>query len=256
MSITRLTTFLVSHFSEKARWALDFSGVAYEERRLLPGPHLLVTRRLAKNSSVPILEHEGRAIQGSGSILDYVATELGRPDLEPDAPGAERARELEALADRAFGLGVQRICYFYLLDGERKDMIELFMQRGPWWGRAFYALAFPVVAKETRRMYDVTPERTLEAKSLFRTAMAQFDSALQGQRYLGGARPNRLDITVAALLAPLCRPPEHLVHWPELPAGLAEFALEFADRPTWLHVREMYRRHRGSPPQVDHHFES
>jgi glutathione S-transferase len=246
MSHTRLTTFVVSHFSEKARWALDFAGVAYDERRLLPGPHQLVVRRLAKKTSVPILEHQGRVIQGSGAILDYLANELAQRALEPDAANAERVRELEALADRAFGLGIQRICYFYLLDGEREGMIELFTQRGPWWGRAFYALTFPVVAKETRRMYDVTPERTQEAKALFRSAMTDFDAELQGKRYLGGACPNRLDITVAALLAPLCRPPEHLVQWPELPPGLAEFAGEFEARPTWLHVREMYRLHRAT----------
>ena len=32
-----LYTFQVSHFSEKARWALDWKGVKYHERRLLPG---------------------------------------------------------------------------------------------------------------------------------------------------------------------------------------------------------------------------
>jgi len=247
MKHARLTTFLVSHFSEKARWGLDFTGVAYEERRLLPGPHLLVTRRLAKASSVPILEHEGRVIQGSTPILDFVATELGRGVLEPDPASAEPARELEALADRAFGLGVQRIAYFHLLNGPREGVIELYAQNGPWWSRAFYAFAFPFVAKEVRRMYDVTPERTQEAKALFRSAMDAFDAALQGERYFGGVRPSRLDITVAALLAPFCRPPEHVMRWPELPPSLAEFAREFEGRPTFRHVLEMYRRHRSSP---------
>ena len=144
-------------------------------------------------------------------------------------------------------MGVQRISYFYLLDGPRAGVVELFTQRGPWWGRAFYALAFPVVAQETRKMYGVTPEGTAESKALFRSAMAQFDAQLQGRAYLGGARPNRLDITVASLLAPFCRPPEHVMHWPELPDGLAEFAHEFADRPTWHHVLEMYRLHRARP---------
>jgi glutathione S-transferase len=245
MKQPRLTTFLVSHFSEKARWALDIEGVAYEERVLLPGPHLFVTRTLAKKTSVPIFEHCGRVIQGSGAILDYLATELGKRELEPNFHEAARVRELEALADQAFGLGVQRISYFYLLDGPREGVIELFMQQGPWWGRLFYALAFPIVAKETRSMYGVTPERAQESKALFRSAFAEFDAALQGQLYLGGARPNRLDITVAALLAPLCRPPEHVMRWPELPAGLAEFANEFRSRPTWQHVLAMYRLHRG-----------
>jgi glutathione S-transferase len=245
MRLPRLTTFLVSHFSEKARWALDYEGVAYEERPLLPGPHLLLTRGLATKTSVPILEHAGRVIQGSSAILDYLATELGKGALEPDSTSAARTRELEALADRAFGLGVQRIAYFYLLDGPREGVVELFTQGGPWWGRAFYALTFPAVAKETRKMYGVSPERTAEAKALFRSAMADSDAWLQGRAYLGGDKPNRLDITVAALLAPFCRPPEHVMRWPELPDGLAEFTHEFADRPMWHHVLKMYRLHRA-----------
>jgi glutathione S-transferase len=78
--------------------------------------------------------------------------------------------------------------------------------------------------------------------------MAKFDAALQSRPYLGGERPNRLDITVAALLAPLCRPREHVMNWPELPEPLAEFAQEFAGRPTWHHALDMYRRHRAIGP--------
>jgi len=242
----RLTTFLISHFSEKARWALDFSGVAYDERPLLPGPHLLVTRRLAPATSVPILEHAGRVIQGSSAILDYVAAELGKDSLEPEPGSAARIRELERLADRAFGLGVQRISYYHLLsNGREGGVIELFTQDGPWWGRPFYALTFPLVAKETCKLYDVTPERTTESKALFRRAIAEFDRALQGGPYFGGERPNRLDITVAALLAPFCQPPEHVVRWPELPERLAEFAREFVATRTWQHVLDMYRLHRA-----------
>jgi len=47
----KLYTFNISHFSEKARWALDYEGIAYEERVLLPGPHQLVTRRIARRYS-------------------------------------------------------------------------------------------------------------------------------------------------------------------------------------------------------------
>src|SRR3954463_8099429 len=101
----RLTTFRVSHFSEKARWGLDYTGVTYQERTLLPGPHLLVTRGLAEKTCVPILEHGKRVIQGSSAILDYLANELGEAALEPQSDCYARARELEALADRAFGLG-------------------------------------------------------------------------------------------------------------------------------------------------------
>jgi glutathione S-transferase len=60
----KLYTFNISHFSEKARWALDYEGIPYEERVLLPGPHQLVTRRIARRTHVPVLEHDGQYVQG------------------------------------------------------------------------------------------------------------------------------------------------------------------------------------------------
>ena len=67
----RLYTFQISHFAEKARWALDWKGVKYQERRLLPGPHLAVTRRLGTVTSVPILVCDGQVVQGSSAIIDF-----------------------------------------------------------------------------------------------------------------------------------------------------------------------------------------
>jgi glutathione S-transferase len=240
----RLNTFVISHFSEKVRWALDFEAIPYEERRLLPGPHLLVTKRLARASTVRILEHDGRAIQGSSAILDYLGSELGQARLKVPEPAAARCAELEALADHAFGAGVQRIAYAALLK-DRRAMIDLWTQGGPAWGRAFYALAFSGVASAVKRMYDLTPQAVSRAKDDFRQAMREFDRALGGQSYFAGEQPKRIDIAVAALLAPLCCPPEHLVKWPALPEGLSEFTREFADSPTWLHALKMYRVHRG-----------
>jgi glutathione S-transferase len=52
-----LLTFVISHFSEKARWALDFEGLSYDERRLIPGMHFPAVRRLASKTTVPVLVH-------------------------------------------------------------------------------------------------------------------------------------------------------------------------------------------------------
>lgn len=246
----RLTTFVISHFSEKARWALDFEGAAYEERRLLPGPHLLVTKRLARASSVPILEHGRRVIQGSSAIVDYLSAELGFSVLSP--PGraaAARSAELEALADVGLGEGIQRVGYEALLS-DRRTLVALWTQGGPAWGRAFYALAYRSVASAVQRMYDINPDSVARARDRFRAAMSELDRALGAQPYFMGASPTRLDIAVAALLAPLCRPPEHLVKWPELPETVATFTREFASSPTWRHALEMYRLHRRAPARA------
>jgi hypothetical protein len=43
----RLYTFTISHFAEKARWALDYKGIRYQEKRLVPGSHLPVVKRIS-----------------------------------------------------------------------------------------------------------------------------------------------------------------------------------------------------------------
>ncbi|MEP7127029.1 MAG: glutathione S-transferase family protein [Byssovorax sp.] len=240
----RLNTFVISHFSEKARWALDLNGIAFTERLLLPGPHLLVIKRLAKGTTVPLLEHDGTVVQGSSKILDYLEQRLGATRLAAPPGQEQRAAELEATADRAFGLGTQRIFYDTLLEN-REIVIDMWTQNGPWWGRAYFAVAFPVVAHLVRRTYKIRPDAVQRAKDLFRRTMDTTDQALAKGPYLLGDTLSRADVTVAALLAPLCTPPEHVLRWPtEIPPEHAAFVEEFKGRPTWDFVLRMYREHR------------
>lgn len=245
----RLYTFVGSHFSEKARWALDHAGIAYEERRLLPGVHVLTVRRFAKQTSVPVLVDGATSIQGSSAIIDHVATALGGSSLTPrDAADAARGRALETLADEAFGLGTLRIVYASLV--EHPDvLIDLWTQRGPRWAPALYRFVFPWMKQGTRRHYRLAPAAVLDAKDAFLRAMDETDRLLARGPYLLGPTPTRLDITVASLLALLLRPSGHLVAWPrELPEPLAAFARQVEGRPTSAFVHRMYRDHRKKPP--------
>jgi glutathione S-transferase len=240
----RLSTFVISHFSEKARWALDLAGARYTERRLIPGPHMIAIRGIAPRTTVPVLEHDGRVVQGSGRILDYVEERLGGSGLGTRDPKQRtQLSELEALADHALGLGVQTIAYAELL-AHRALVTDLWCQDGPSWARRFYSVAYPGVAAAVRRMYDTRPRNVERAKVRFRDAIRQFDDLLEAQPFIGGDAPNRGDITLAALLAPMCRPPEHLVRWPSLPGELDKFVGEFEGSPTFRHVRRMYTEHR------------
>jgi glutathione S-transferase len=241
----KLYTFNISHFSEKARWALDYEGIAYEEHVLLPGPHQLTTRRMARRTHVPVLEHDGQYVQGSSAIIDYVADRLGGTRLTAIAP-AERARALERenTLDQVFGRGVQQVLYSALLNDPR-TVISLWSSGGPFWARGFYALTFPAIASAVKRMYKTGDvEGVASAKQRFATMFDELDAVLATQPYLGGDAPDRTDITLAALLAPVCRAPEHRVTWPAMPAELADFAASLAGRPTWNHVLRMYREHR------------
>lgn len=248
----KLYTFNISHFSEKARWALDYEGVPYQEQVLLPGPHQVVTRRIARRTHVPVLEHDGRFIQGSSAILDYTASQLGATKLAaPDAEALAKLHELEKIIDHAFGLGVQRVLYSVILKPKYKRMvIDLWAFDGPFWARAFYAVAHPMMSAVIARMYKTTDaDAVAKAKARFVSTFDQLDALLATQPYFGGDKPNRIDITVAALLGPVCRPPEHRMKWPEIPEELADLEASLKGRPTWNHVLKMYREHRGDSSQ-------
>ena len=242
----RLNTFAVSHFSEKARWALDFNQIRYAERILVPGAHLWTMRGLKAASSVPLLEHDWQLIQGSGAILDYLERGLNAKRLSVTAAQAARCAELEAQADLAFGLGIQRIFYGPLLQ-QRHCLVDLWSQGGPAWCRAFLNLGYPLLAKGVARMYKLRPDKVAQAKELFRRAFDQFNLLLRDAPYLIGDHITRADITVASLLAPLCCPPEHLTRWPaQFPEEIAAFQNEFRGHPTWNFVLRLYHQQRRS----------
>ena len=240
-----LYTFHVSHFSEKARWALDFAGIEYRERALLPGPHPLITRGLARRSHVPILKCGSNVVQGSADIVDYFCDHLAETETAAQLNGPDAGvREQERTLDFTLGRGIQRLFYAALLK-DRRLVIDLWSHQGPIWARAMYTLAYPLVAGAVERLYSTRDAQKLAASGdLLISKVDELDRTLRNQQYLGGEQPCRLDITVAALLAPLCRPPQHRVPWPALPPELQPLTARLEGGLTWKHVLHMYRCYR------------
>jgi len=108
--MTRLYTFTISHFAEKARWSLDYKGIRYQERRLVPGSHAPIVRRMAPGTFVLVLQDAGRIIQGSSAIIDYVEAHSPEPPLAPADPSKrQRTLELERWLDCELGERIRRI---------------------------------------------------------------------------------------------------------------------------------------------------
>jgi glutathione S-transferase len=245
----RLYTFQVSHFAEKARWALDWKGVKYQECRLLPGPHLAVTRRIGKVTSVPILMCDARVVQGSSAIIDFADARWPDRPLTSQTPAErDRERELESWLDDELGAPVRRVFYFHAL-GEPDLMRSLFTQGGPWWGRLFYRVGYRAVANRIRAFYKINADTAEEDRKRVDAVFARVDQLLEGRRYLVGDHFGRADLTLAALAAPLWHPPEHCTRWPPeeaYPALLRELRAELGRGRVRDHVLRMYRAHRPS----------
>lgn len=87
----RLVTIPISHYCEKARWALEWAGLPYAEEAHLQVFHYLPAWRAGGGRTVPILVHPGGVLTDSADILRWADGQA--PDerkLLPSDPVPER----------------------------------------------------------------------------------------------------------------------------------------------------------------------
>jgi glutathione S-transferase len=246
----RLYTFAVSHYAEKARWALDYKGIDYVEVPLVPGSHSLVVKRIAPLTTVPVLRDGDRIVQGSSAIIDHVEKEWPGLALTPEDESARRnALELEGWLDRELGETCRRVFYFHAL-AHRELVLHYFNQRGPWWGRLLARIGYRLLAYGIRDMYAITKDNAARDEERLHAVFEKVDALLVGGSYLVGNRFSRADLTLAALAAPMWEPEEHPTRWPPselFPPELVAFKARFANTRAHHHVMRLYRERRLSP---------
>ncbi|MAR90105.1 MAG: glutathione S-transferase N-terminal domain-containing protein [Pseudomonadota bacterium] len=244
MSLT-LYQFPISHFCEKARWALDFKALDYTTKNLLPGQHVKVIRRLAAQSSVPVLEHEGRSIQGSEQILTYLDEKFPARKLTPVNSGeAQAALEWERYLDKEIGVHVRRYVYQTLL--QHPSLVTgFFATGGPFWWRPWLRLIYPKLVTVMRKRMNINPATAAESKQRVLMALERLNDSVGDSGYLVGAGFSRADLTAAALLAPLFMPPQYGLNWPAaLPEPLHSEVAALEPQLQW--ARDIYARYRGA----------
>jgi len=203
-----LYDFRFSHYCEKARWALDFKGVPYTPRHLLPGFHLRTARKLAPRSSLPILEADGAVIQDSTEIINFLEQTFPDPSLTPPDPKDARAAiEWEEYLDKEIGVTLRLWFYYHTLP-DRHRALRFLCQDAPWLQRSLFALSFATIRRAMTEMMSLSAETASGAEQRFLLALDRLDKALERGRFLVGNRFSRADLSACALLWPLCRPGE------------------------------------------------
>ncbi len=252
----RLYSFGISHYCEKARWALDWYGASYEEVFWPPGAHRFLARRLgAERSSVPILAVGETLVQGSGKILDWL--ERGHVDGASLLAHAERedAAEIERRGDAVVGPAVRRLVYGEMLPKYQAMVKPAFFQGAAPAHRLLGELMWPVTVRLIQKGYRATAETAPQSRVEVEGELDWLDTLLSdGRRFLVGDRFSRVDLTLASLLSAFARPPQmRLYHEMSLPPALAADVERWRERPALRWVNEMYRDHRQArvPTQGD-----
>ncbi len=243
-----LYVFAISHYCEKARWALDSLAVDYELRHLAPGLHGLIAKRLgAPGSSLPLLVADGRVVHGSGAILEWAdaATTNDSMRLCPDAM-REECRLLEQRLDDVAGVHARRYYYSEALVEHPQTVRPMFTRDLSFGQGLLLRAAWGRVRALMIRAMDLGFEQGQQSKQILEQELDWFDGLLSdGRRFLVGDRFSRADLTAASLLAPIALPPEHPTYGRlELPPRARADLARWSDRPTTGWVREIYRTHR------------
>jgi glutathione S-transferase len=240
-----LYQFPFSHFCEKARWALDFKGVSYACKNLVPGPHLKVTKKLAPRTCVPILVHDGSVVQDSSAIITFLDEKHPGRSLTPcDGALAKEALEWEEYFDEEIGVPLRLWFYFHTLP-DRSRAQRFLLEGAPWYGRPLMALIYPGVRDAMRRAMNINAESAKKAEARLLKALDRLDGAVQGRRFLVGDCFSRADLTACSLLRTYCASGKSNTELEiAFPEEIRESHNRDASRPFFNWVADMYKNHR------------
>ena len=205
----RLVTIPISHFCEKARWALERAALPYSEERHVQGVHRVAARRAGGGSTVPVLVTPDGVFAESEEILAYADRSLPEPlRLFPDDP--ELRQEVEQLSrsfDEGLGPDGRRLMYARMLE-QRRLMLKVNCQGVPAWERRAMTVFWRAIVPWAKRELSITTDSAATDEPRVRSAFdAVAERLTDGRRYLCGERFTAADLTFASPLGGGGRPP-------------------------------------------------
>jgi glutathione S-transferase len=246
-----LVTIPISHYCEKARWALDRAGVDYTERAHVQFVHRFAARRAGGGTTVPVLICDAGVLADSSDILLYADAHApaDRRLYPDDAAARAEIRQLEREFDDRLGPHGRR--WMYHLLRRRSDLASRYGTAGvPTFERVMLPVLYPAVYAWIDRHLEITPATADFSLDEVRAVFAAVAERLaDGRRYLCGDTFTAADLTFAALSAPVIMPPGYGVPLPppeEIPPAAAEVVHELRAHPAGRHALAMFRAHRSS----------
>jgi len=247
-----LVTIPISHFCEKARWALDRAGVEYTEQRHIQLVHLAAVKRAGGGRTAPVLRGPEGVHAESAAILAYADEHTPAARRLYPAADAERAEvvALERRFDTVLGPEGRRWLYDQVFRDARR-YAPWNLTGVPRWERRIFPFVLPPAKLVIRRALDVNDASVRAAVT---RVDEEFDAVAallrDGRRYLVGDRFSAADLTFAALAAPVVCPPVYGTPLPQPEDMHEEFAaavLRWRAHPAGQFALRMFAEERPAP---------
>lgn len=244
--LPQLYVFAISHYCEKARWALDYLGVDYEIKYLAPGSHANILAGLGANgTSLPLLVRGKMLIQGSSEIIAWAETASGNGRTLTCGMSA-MVTDIDNREDM-IGVHVRRLYYSEALLEHPQTVLPIFADYLAGAEAAALREAWALIVSGMAELMDLGVEQGLGSREILIQQLDWFDTLLDdGRDYLQGNTFTRLDLSVASLLAALVEVSAHPTYVSlQIPPRLALDLTHWQTRPVIQFVARMYHRHRS-----------
>jgi len=156
--VLRLITIPISHYCEKARWALERAEMPYREERHVQGIHRIASRRAGGAGTVPVLVAPDRVLGESEDILAWIDERIS-PERRLFPPGAEERAQVTELCrrlDEVLGPRGRRLMYTNMLP-QRELMLRFNNTGVPRWEDRAMRLGFPLAARWAAKELGIRP---------------------------------------------------------------------------------------------------
>lgn len=242
----------ISHFNEKARWALDYKGIPHVRRAVLPGIQEFYARRLAGARTTPFLELDGKHIADSTAIIEAIERRWPDPPLYPaDPEERRRALEIEDYFDEEVAHDLRRVIFSQLLTERESFLRTLYGEDHPRY-RLMKRLS-PILTPVVKARFRINPAAVEESRKKVLAGLDRIEAEAGPDGYLAGDSFTVADLTAAAIMSPLVVPPQfpYIKLPPEQrPPAAVEFRDSVSSRPGFRWVLETYERHRAQSAEV------
>jgi glutathione S-transferase len=228
--VLRLVTIPISHYCEKARWALLRAGLPYREEPHVQGLHRLYARRAGGGRTVPVLVTPDGAIGESSQIISWI--DAGLPverRLSGEGVTAQHVAGVCARLDERLGPAGRRLIYVRMF-AQPELMLRFNNQGVPRWEDRALRAGLPFARRFLAHALAITPGVEVADERLVWEELDWVAEQLSdGRPFLMGERFTAADLTFAALAAPVVLPPVYGVRLPPL-ESLDEPTLQLVER--------------------------
>jgi len=240
-----------SHYSEKARWALDYKGIAHR-RRVLGSDYLIQLWRATGQGKLPVLWLDGRAIADSTRIIAALEEQYPEPPLYPrDSAARQRALALEDDLDETLGPALRAAIVTPLFRHDPDIALRVLttgMGSKAYPGLRRVLRVFPWYYRLRHKISESNLERD---RATVAVTLDRIEQERQGRAYLVGEGFSVADLTAASLVGPVLQPPELQYRLQvELPAYLEDYRTLLLRHPAVQWAAGIYRLHRGHSAEI------